>query len=352
MNPETGDFLDLPPRILREVRDENDYYGASSILARQTGFNPCRPPRSAGYWVHGPTAPWQPLLHPIELDYTGRNYLPRALRRVLVSDRRSEQFLRLNGYPLASAVGAPILLASDLRSTPMPGSRLVVPSHSLPEDRGGYDRREAYEQVVETLKSGTDFALTVYCLHESEVRKGVLPDILDSLNVDWVVGASIYDMNALSRIVRLFSQFECMVTNGFGSHVLYGLWLGSCVKLVPRQSPYSSDGSQIGRWLKRHPRREELLGASPTAPNPSGAIVERWTDVLNLGPTSRDASYARQVALDSIGVDARMSPAEIADLLGWFVGSRSWLLRVAKEPDYQLRSLKRRVLRGRGRSAL
>ena len=60
------------------------------------------------------------------------------------------------------------------------------------------------------------------CLLNSKLyRTNQWIEAFEAYDIPWIMGASIYDRNALARMRSLFGGFEYVTSNMIGSHLVY-----------------------------------------------------------------------------------------------------------------------------------
>ena len=126
--------------------------------------------------------------------------------------------------------GAPILYADDGPVQRIPGSLLVMPMHTLPGERLE-DRSFLQHYADDVARHAGSYSTVVASIHSSCVSNGMWIQEFKSHSIPVILGASWADVNALVRMRRLFSSFESMTTNGWGSHVAYALAFGCRVSI-------------------------------------------------------------------------------------------------------------------------
>lgn len=310
--------LKLPAPQAMRVRTEADFYGASSLVWEAMGHGMTQSPRPFADWVHGIDPPWDRTSLEYELVWRRWIGVPRFARRVLVATMRQAEVLAGLGYRMVQAVGAPILYAERWMSPKILGMRVLMPEHSLAYRPFGKGFRLEAAKLIDYVKdTEVDFNLSLFCLYGDDVESGQWPELLDAHGLRWVQGASINDRNALRRMVRLLSQAETIQTNALGSHIVYAAWLGCTVNwlnLGPRLQNDSGAAENDPFW-SRHPDGPLSLERSVYSLDlPStGSLVRQF----GIGQTSYDPVKAQQVARESLGLNCRRSPEEMATLLGF-----------------------------------
>ncbi len=201
------------------------HYGAIETAARYAGvairarsFDAC--------WAHGCFPPWTSLSG-AAMCYGAPewNQLPVIAWR----DDHAQRFSR-DGARDVRLAGAPILYADDGPVQRVPGSLLVMPMHSHTEGR--LEDRSFFQNYADDIArhAGT-YSSVIACIHSNCVSNGLWIPEFSVHSIPVIRGASWADVKALVRMRRIFSSFESMTTNGWGSHVAYALAFGCRVSI-------------------------------------------------------------------------------------------------------------------------
>lgn len=223
--------LFLPPVSLTRISSQHEdgwsgNYGAPEIAARYAGFALSAPFFIKAIWQHGCFGPWEACT-PGALVFNA----PRAQgMRCFVARQEEEDYLKANGYSKARAIGLPIIYAPELGKPRIPGSLLVMPTHSLMGDR--YPDKKAFRKYANEIREAAKGVSKTYvCIHPSCKKNGLWISEFSDLGFEIIDGALSTDLNALIRMRTLFEQVETMTTNGWGSHVAYALGFGAKVSI-------------------------------------------------------------------------------------------------------------------------
>lgn len=205
----------LPPR---ELVAHNVQYGAPFVAAAYCRLPGAPPSGIRGEWQHG----WHPPEHNIHPELvvgsTGLSREHRVTRIFWVARKDQVDYLSSHGYRRVKAIGMPILYLPKLAVRREPRSLLVMPVHSLETTRHKWN----FDQYVEQIASIRHrFSRVVACVHPECIKKGYWAPQFAARGIPVVSGAQINDKNALLRMGVLFSRFEFVTTNGFGSHLAY-----------------------------------------------------------------------------------------------------------------------------------
>lgn len=204
----------VPPR--RENRSLLQY-GALRIAADYCDLR-LPLPKLRGEWQHG----WHPPEHNVHPELvvgtTGKSREKRRRRRQLVAREDQRVYLKAHGYKDVRAVGMPVLYVPKPQVERIPGSLLVMPSHSLATTEHAWDFAEYADQIA-SIRSR--FTQVVACVHPSCFEKNYwVSEFLDR-DIPVVSGASLFDVNALHRMALYFSRFEYVTSNQLGSQHVY-----------------------------------------------------------------------------------------------------------------------------------
>ena len=233
------EFPQLPPVDTANPNEWQgaDPYGATRVAAAYCGYQ--GRPHINAVWQHGCIPPWMDSFPSGHIGIKSR-WFP-----VFVA-RQAEALLLANaGYRRVKAIGLPFLYLPDVGVERRPGSLLVVPVHSL-AGMGFADLSvmDAYADYIASIR--TSFSTVVASVHSGCLANGYWTRQFDERGIAWVTGADATDQNALLRMKMLFSQFEYVTTNGWGSAVPYALISGAKLSFagpvpIPSQEQYLTD---------------------------------------------------------------------------------------------------------------
>jgi hypothetical protein len=223
--------LNLPPFEPFDFEDAHafnfwrDYYGALEIIKEYCSLNPKTTFRNFS-WYHGTFPPGYNTLSILTNNLFDKNKI------YFVTDKEQEQILKSNGYTKTFCIGLPIIYVKVPKVERIKDSLLIMPSHSLV---GGItdnsiNKGEFLDNIIDVQKF--DRTKILACLHSNDIKNSFWINELKERGISYIEGAKINDKNAYHRQVSLFSQFEYMVTNDFGSHILYALFFGVKVSIL------------------------------------------------------------------------------------------------------------------------
>lgn len=344
--PRTDAELNLPQTQYMLPRNEADFYGATSLIAEKLGLDPSRPPRSRASWLHFPLPDWVTPEVPYDLVNYRTFGVPRRLKPILLPTSSSQEFMRKHGYRMATAVGAPLTYALEFVQERIPGSRLIMPEHTLSYVPYSDDARRTVLRLVESAMRTRDaYSYTAFCLHPDDVRKGLWPNELDRAGIPWVSGAERYDLNALRRIVAMLSQFEQVLTNNFGSHIVYAWYLGCAVRLAPVGTMIDAKAFEDSSYVKNHPLGAQSVSVRLTSL--TSADLDVMGRKYGLCGNPLEARVYTQLARTALGSESMRSPEEMRGLLGWRRGSKTWVASMSMPHDALARNAMRSVRRNK-----
>ena len=204
-----------------------DYYGALQVAAEYCGLSEV-PQHFPGDWQHGTIPPWHRFCPGVVV------YGAPSSHRCFLARRDEAEFLKAGGYHKAEAIGLPLIYARHSGSMRIPGSLLVMPTHTLASDVLLPSCHQYVEEIA-TIKDRFDFVVacvSAYCI----ARNHWVPEFT-SRGIHVVQGAGIADANSLKRMRVLFDSFEYVTTNSYGSHVFYALYCGAKVSIWGTTTP-------------------------------------------------------------------------------------------------------------------
>lgn len=201
------------------LRSETDLYGYSKWLAKHLG-------------VVNKTPRWNFQHMWIWWDLEDRDIQwaldPNCFQSLgmLVQDEQIADVIRKRKFPVQAA-GLPFLSFNENHPIQVErnGKTLYVPTHST-----------AWRDVSDH----TSRAVKAFC-KDNDVT--VLLSIKDQkvaplLKCPWLKGACSLDGNSFYRIQKIFHEFEYMISDRMGSHILYGL---ACGMKVGISAPHNID---------------------------------------------------------------------------------------------------------------
>lgn len=293
--------LSLPPPLNTKVYSA---YGDREILARYCGLNSV-PRHFRGEWQHGWVWP-EYNCHPEMIVAGDGTSQLRKGNRYFVG--RKDQLEALNdfGYTDVHDIGLPILYIPRPRTLKKNKSLLVMPAHSLPEREDNWSGEEFTKYVESYVKyfDEVSMCLSANCFHRDNWVN------LKKLCTRVYIGAQESDINSLPRLATLFSQYEYVLTNDFGSHVPYAAFFGARVSVSGPRVPWKRDNSQRSQFYKNNPDCLDILEEFKTndllykvfphfdVEPPNGVNCEEW-------------------AAWQLGEDSVKPPKIIKELVGW-----------------------------------
>jgi hypothetical protein len=288
------------------VKHSNNYaYGDRYILSKYCRLKDI-PDFFNGEWQHGNIGPERNFHAEFIIGSDGLSHLRKGSRFYVAREDQVE-FLKTQGYTNVFAVGLPIVYVKKRKVERIKKSLLVMPMHTLSDTKEAFNF-QAYVSYINSIKKDFDFICC--CLHKACFEKGYWMNEFRSIGVDVVLGADPDDINSLDRLGHLFSAFEYVTSNAYGSHAAYAAYFGAKFSINgPKPSFNKSDYAET-TFYKNAP---ELLD-----------ILQEWHDTdyyskiysfLYTNPS--DAIIAIDWAREQLGLDFKKSPYKLSILLGW-----------------------------------
>ena len=191
---------------------------------------------------------------------------------MLVQDEHIASIISKRKFP-AQAAGLPFLSFNEHHpiQAQRNGKTLYVPTHST-----------AWRDVSEhTIKAAKTFAKD----HDVTVLLSVADQKVGQfLPTPWVKGACSLDANSFYRIQKLFSEFEFMISDRMGSHILYGL---ACGMKVGISAPHNVDTvfSEVAIKNGLESRAREIRTTQFLADRFPGLVIEGGQPSYTTMPT-------------------------------------------------------------------
>lgn len=203
-------------------------YGCYNVAAQYIGLLCALPIKNgwkSGTWQHG----WLPPEMNIDPDYiiaeNGRASEHKSLRyRVWREDQA--RALAEFGFTNTRAIGSPwIYLGKSLRpGARLPGSLLVMPAHSLPDQDLQWSG-EDYADYIAAISPR--FTKITICIHPACLRAGNWASSFRKMNLDIIEGASANDPQSIPRMAAIFRRHDFVTGNEFGSFAVYSAYFGA-----------------------------------------------------------------------------------------------------------------------------
>ncbi|WPJ97328.1 hypothetical protein SH580_06355 [Coraliomargarita algicola] len=300
----------LPPvDVIEKLKGEANYYGASSEVARQLGS--VEQSASGARWEHG----WK---HGAvsTAEHIGGYQLKKRKSLHLVSTQKHEAILRSEGFSNVHAVGLPYLYADQPKLKRRKGSLLVCPGHtSTYSDQDWSKNAEEYAERIVEIKEG--FSDVLVCLSANCIEREQWVHEFEAKGIPWVMGAWIYDRNALRRMRCLFSQFEFVTTNCVGSHIVYSSYEGCKISIWGWQDLYRPEDF-INEPIYKD--KEDFL-ADSLSWGTQAWMRAHYGQLFHESP--QDAVVLKDWAAQQLGEAYKKPVEELADLFGWARSSRA-----------------------------
>jgi FkbM family methyltransferase len=298
---------------LRDYDGACGSYGDHKIAATYCGL--AQPPYGInGEWQHGWIGPERNIHPEFTIGGDGKSYVRRKSGTFYVAREDQAKYLRSLGYEHVHAIGLPIVYVAKPELARIPGSLLVMPAHSLPDTAEDWDA-DSYAAYIGGIVDR--FSEVSLCVHKVCAEKGNWGPAFEALGIQVIEGAEERDHNSLLRMAMLFSQFEFVTSNAYGSHIVYASFFG-CKASVAGPRP---------AWRRKDYENVPFYKNAPDVLD----IVDQWNrgDYWStLYPQFRrepwEAAPLRDWAAWQLGEQCRKTPRELRKLFGWdFFGRAS-----------------------------
>lgn len=301
--------LGLPNRHYYSPWDSSTTYGVNRILNRYCKLNFPGEWPLAGWWNHG----WLPSFTMFHPQLVSQQAQPGEYSLNLTPRQDMARILEQNGFSTVRAVGMPLVYLENLNVRRLLDSVLVAPFHSPPGYKittaGGGD----FADVLKELKR--KFELVVGCVHPRCLQNGMWINEFNEAGIPYVTGANMRDVNSLYRMQFLFSRFEHVATNGFGSLLAYAAFFGAKIWLAGDYCPLREEHLKKDIFYATHP--EVMAAAIEMFSEP---VLRRACPFLWDSPTQ--ATPKIEWAHSELGADCRLTPDEAKRVFGLQPGTR------------------------------
>ena len=292
-------------RFAKPRYDQFNYaYGDTGVVARYIGLLEA-PGGLNGEWQHGvivrernKNADWI-----IGSDGLSQQ---RPHKRYYVARDDQVVALKAFGFTDVHAIGLPFAYVTPPLCDRVPNTLLAMPAHGLPES--GSRISSDYADFVAGQRQY--FSDVVVCLHRTDHDCADTRSLFEERGLVVVRGADPDDADAYDRLASLFSYFDVVTGNEFGSHVAYAALTGAKVSVAGPQTPFDRNYYLKLPYYRNCPAvldfAEELVVSR---------VLERTYPFLYADP--KFAQPCKDWAADQIGVGNRRSPEELRRLFGW-----------------------------------
>jgi hypothetical protein len=310
-------MIDLPPVELGAAKFEADYYGAATLIARKLGLKST--PFTAADWFHG----WASD-RILDTNWISSNSFPS--RTILSSKKEITDFFISKGFKNTFTVGLPFLYAETPTVSKIPCSLLVMPPHQTTHSKIiNYDEIKDFFEVNKDRIS--KFTTVAVCVSGSCAQDKDYMNFIKTFGYDVLVGAWIFDRNALIRMKIIFKSFSTILTNSIGSHIPYAAHCGARIVISKPLLTLDLQGlSKTEPQFIRFPYLVDVLKKESinNPPDKLFPIIFQEDQCLD---------ELKNWADNELGAPYMREPAEIAHLLGWFEGARG-VVKEALQQDH------------------
>jgi len=292
-------------RFAKPRYDQFNYaYGDTSVIARYVGL-PKAPRRLNGEWQHGVVVRERNKNADWIIGSDGLSH-QRPHQRYYVA--RDDQVLALKafGFTDVHAIGLPFAYVTLPLCDRVQNTLLAMPAHGLPES-GSRICSDYADFVAEQRKHFSD---VVVCLHRTDHDCKKMRDTYEERGLFVVRGADPDDADAYDCLASLFSYFDVVTGNEFGSHVAYAAMTGAKVSVAGPQTPFDRSYYLKLPYYRNCPAVLDLAEEFVVS-----CVLERNYPFLYADP--KCAQPCIDWAADQIGVGNRRSPEELRHLCGW-----------------------------------
>jgi FkbM family methyltransferase len=293
------------------------YYGAAALAAAYCGLKGV-PDHLRGCWQHGWVASYRmPLPPDLILGFT---ISPDSYYWVARKDE--EECLRAAGFQHVAAIGLPAVYLPPRPIRRRPDSLLVMPCHTLAHVTCSW-KFDEYAEAIAAIRH--EFSEVVVCISPSCWNHGYWVEAFRSRGFPLIVGANHADRNALERIRYLFSSFEYMATNSYGSQLAYAAYFGAKPSVYGPYAAHREGDFSNDPVLGRDPSLVRIALKSC-----SEEELRRHRPQLFCHP--REAVAAVEWARFELGEANKVSPRKMRSLFQWTVADRVARELEAKTP--------------------
>ncbi|MBU6182380.1 MAG: hypothetical protein KGR46_06170 [Verrucomicrobia bacterium] len=220
-------MISLPPIVKCAGNFEADYYGAATLIARKLGITG-KTPSTKTDWMHG----WLIYKNINYPEYFSPNSKNKS-RTILVDTVTTSSKLQEVGYRNTFAVGLPFIYANlDKSPVRTENSLLIMPQHQTTHSKH-IDLENLSKFFTINKLRFQSFSKVSICVSGSCSENEEYMSFMHTLGYEIVIGAGIFDRNALLRMKTILSSFTTIATNTIGSHIAYAALCGTKILYLP-----------------------------------------------------------------------------------------------------------------------
>jgi hypothetical protein len=301
------------PLKLPEVKTYNpdsitEMYGAAIVASRYCGMRDI-PRIFHRYWQHG----WVQKSRQLEPDLVAAEPISNKKSLIFVARKDEEDYLIKEGYQ-AKAIGLPFCYVPSQRYSRIKNSLLVMPCHTSRFVPIKFN--DDYNFFVRfILDQRKEFNPIYICMHQEDIDLGYAK-LWEKAGFKVIRGAAIDDANALMRIHALMSQFETILSDIMGSHIVYAASLGAKISLFPPCGREYDTSRDPFFQSERTALRKLLDDIADAEMDPKASPYSFLFD------EPKTAKQHIEWGLEQIGASNRVSPSELQHFLGWNLPTR------------------------------
>ena len=228
-----------------------------------------------------------------------------------VTTERQAAYLTGLGYGHVRAIGLPIVYVLPPAVRREPGSLLVMPAHSMPSMDRAKDTA-TYVAAISGLKS--EFDRICVCVGGHDWVRGNWVREFRDAGFDVIRGAG--DASSLVRMVDLFTQYESVTSNGFGSLLAYASAFGAKASIYGPFPDLTHDMLKNEPFYIDHPELIESETRGHTEAHCREILPEFFCHPA-------EAEERVEWARAEIGWQHRLGPEDLRHAFGWTAVGRA-----------------------------
>ena len=229
-------------------------------------------------------------------------------RRFYVARADQEEALRKYKYKDVHSIGHPIIYIPKPNVKRIPNSLLIMPGHSLLVTTEDWSESDiAYTNFLKKFINKFDFVCL--CIHQDDLKKNNWQR-LRKFVPNLVEGASENDINTYYRIAELFSIFEYVTSNDFGSHVAYASYFGSKVSVAGPRPNFNKNFCTKLKLFRNSPKLLDII-------DKWNKKKLHWKLYKQFICSPINAKEHKQWASWQLGEQCKKSGAELKSLFYW-----------------------------------
>ncbi len=295
-------------------------YGSLHVISQYLSID--NPPADIrGEWQHGHIEPGRNIDPDSVIGGDGVSRFKKN-SRYYVAREDQKNYLNSQGYDDVHDIGLPLIYVPQPAVSRVKNSLLVMPFHSIGGMKMEREKLEdEYLAYIDSVRG--DFSEVICCLHRNDYDQGGWNTKFAERGLETVVGGDPNDGNTYFRLAYLFSRFEYVTGNSWGSHLAYAAYYGAKSSIAGPSPKVHREAYENLTYFKNKPRLLDLLLSSVMEEKRKVAYPFLWCDPWK-------AEQQIDWAKSQLGESSRLTREKIRQLFDWPSGAEQTVIKLRR----------------------